>query len=365
MNIRVLRRTFLAGGLVVPSFAARKRAAPLLDRGFARVYELAGGVYATIADPAKGPQCASNGGVIAGRDAVLIIEGHMQPAGAAMEIEVAREVSKAPIRGAVDTHFHFDHTFGNPGYAERRIPILAHESVIPFMKRQYEALKGADKASLLAPFEKRVEAAATETVRKRRLEDLAKYKSVYAAIDSATFAYPTESLGSGQLPMRIDLGGLTAIIEYLPGHSGTDLIVRIPERGVVFAGDLLFNAAYPVSVDADMIAWRRALDRLLRLGRNTQYVPGHSSVCGAEVVKEQCALFDQLRQHAERMMRLGETAEEAQERYVVPGRFQNFRIASWDFTIGAAMRSYFRALVGASGAGKRSADGATDRAPSA
>ena len=36
----------------------------------------------------------------AGRDAVLIVEGHMQPAGAALEIEVARMMSKAAVRGA-------------------------------------------------------------------------------------------------------------------------------------------------------------------------------------------------------------------------------------------------------------------------
>src|SRR5215831_15938445 len=35
-----------------------------------------------------------------------------------------------------------------------------------------------------------------------------------------------------------------------------DLIVWVPERDVVFTGDLLFNGAYPVSLDADMIAWR-------------------------------------------------------------------------------------------------------------
>ena len=50
-----------------------------------------------------------------GRNAVLIVEGHMQPAGA-----------------AVVTHFHLGHTFGNLGYAEQRIPILAHEKVTSF-----------------------------------------------------------------------------------------------------------------------------------------------------------------------------------------------------------------------------------------
>src|SRR5262249_32489702 len=143
-------------------------------------------------------QCVSNGGVLAGRNAVLIIEGHMQPAGAALEIEVARRFSKAPIRGAVNTHFHLDHTFGNSAYTEQRIPILAHEQVGPLMKEKYAALKGADKAPLLAPYEK---------------EDLAARKFMYDAIDDARITYPTEPLAAAQLPMRIDLGGLIAILE--------------------------------------------------------------------------------------------------------------------------------------------------------
>jgi cyclase len=104
------------------ALAARAVGAPVLDRGFGRVRQIADGVYATLADPARGMQCGSNGGIIVGRDAVLIVEGHMQTAGAALEIEAARMVSKAPVRGAIDTHFHLDHTFGNALMRSRRFP---------------------------------------------------------------------------------------------------------------------------------------------------------------------------------------------------------------------------------------------------
>jgi glyoxylase-like metal-dependent hydrolase (beta-lactamase superfamily II) len=325
------RRQFLLAGL----------AAPLLDRGFARVTPLAPGVYATIADASKGPQCVSNGGVIAGRDAVLIVEGHMQPAGAALEIEIARTVSKVAVRGAVDTHFHLDHTFGNLGYAEQRIPILAHEKVAPLMKERYAAQKGADKAALLAPLEKRIAQAADATDRKRKEADLEAWKWMHDAIDAGTVVYPTEPLRAADLPKRLDLGGLTVLIEFHPGHSPTDLIVRVPEHDVVFAGDLLFNRRFPVALDADMIAWRKALDRFAGYSPRTQFVPGHGAVCGLDVVREQVALFDDLSTHAEKMRRAGASVEEAERRYAAPERFRDYGFRSWDFTVGAAMRSYF------------------------
>jgi glyoxylase-like metal-dependent hydrolase (beta-lactamase superfamily II) len=49
--------------------------------------------------------------------------------------------------------------------------------------------------------------------------------------------------------MTIDLGGLTAKIESFPGHSGADLIVRVPGQNVVYTGDLLFSGYYPYGFD--------------------------------------------------------------------------------------------------------------------
>jgi glyoxylase-like metal-dependent hydrolase (beta-lactamase superfamily II) len=340
------RRQFLLAGLTAPVLVPAEPAkAPLVDRGFAQVTEFAPGVYVTIADGSKGRECASNGGVLAGRDGVLIIEGHMQPAGAALEVEVARMVSKAPIRAAIDTHFHFDHTFGNLAYAEQRIPILAHEDVTSLMKKQYATVKGADKAPLLAPAEKKVSQAPDDTDRKHKEEDLAFFKSMYATIDGTTLAYPTELLAPSQLPKRIDLGGLTAVIEFHPGHTSTDLIIRVPEHDLVFAGDLLFNGAYPVSIDADMIAWRKVLDVFAAYGRGTRFVPGHREMCGLDTVREQAALMDDLRAHAEKMIRAGASAAEAERRYKVPQRFQHCQIHSWGLTVEAAMRSYFSRLA--------------------
>lgn len=338
------RRTFLLAGFAGRALAAPQRpVAALLERDFARVSRLAPGVYVTIADLSK-PQCASNGGVIAGRDAVLIVEGHMQPAGAGLEIEVARMVSKAPIRGAVDTHFHLDHTFGNIAYAEQRIPILAHEKVEPMMREQYSSVKGTDKAPLLAPLEKKVAEAADPVDKKRKEEDLEANKWMFDAIESTTLAFPSEPLSATQLPTRVDLGGLTAVLEFHPGHTPTDLVIRVPERDVVFTGDLLFHRSYPVALDADMITWRKELDQLAGYGRKIRFVPGHGPVCGQETVRDQAAVFDDLRTHAEKMIRGGASAAEAERRYEVPTRFQDYGVHSWGFTVGAAMRSYFTKL---------------------
>ena len=80
-------------------------------------------------------------------------------------------------------------------------------------------------------------------------------------------------------------------------------------------------------------------------GRRTQFVPGHGSVCGVQVVREQAKLMDDLRAHAEKMIRSGVTAEEAERRYVVPKSFQTYRNHAWGWTVGAAMQSFYLKLA--------------------
>jgi len=339
--MHVNRRQFLFSAAAAPAVAAGQESlTPLIDRGFARVTRYADGVYVTISGPG-GSQCLSNGAVIAGRDATLIVEGHFFPEGAELEIEVARMVSKAPIRGAVNTHYHLDHTFGNIAYERQKIPILAHERAPALMKERYAALQHVDKASLLAPLERKL-SAATDPLEKRHLNsDLGALKWMYGAIDRVTLAYPTELLGAPDFPKKIDLGGITVLIDHEVGHTPTDLVVRVPDRDIVFTGDLVFEKSYPVAFDCDMSSWRKALDRLAGYGPGARFVPGHGPVCGVEVVREFADLIDDLHSHADKMIKDGAGVEEATQRYTVPPRFEKFGIFSWDWAIGGAMRSCY------------------------
>ena len=341
--MKLNRRQFCSLAMAAPALGAQSAASPpLIDRGFASVSLLADGVYVTIANPEKGPQCLSNGGAIVGRERALLVEGHFQPAGAALEVEVAGTFSKAPVMAAIDTHYHLDHTFGNRGYAERHIPIMAHERAPGLMKERYAALQGVDKAPLLEPLKRKI-AEATDPREKRHLQlDLEADRWMYGAIDSSTLAYPTELLAPAQLPRRIELGGIDAVIESHAGHTPTDLIIRIPDRDIVFAGDLLFYREYPVAFDADMKAWRRILDIFAGYGRETRFVPGHGPVCGIDIVRQQMDLMDDLQAHAEKMKRAGVGLEEAKRRYTAPERFREYAVFSWRWTIGAGIESYNR-----------------------
>jgi glyoxylase-like metal-dependent hydrolase (beta-lactamase superfamily II) len=304
----------------------------VVDKGFGRVERLTDDLAITLANPEKGPGCLSNGGVVSGKDATLLVEGHFRPEGAALEIEAARTLSRKPIRGAVNTHFHLDHTFGNIGYAKEGIPILAHEQVPALMRQQYAAAKGTQRPVRAATGDAR-----------RHAQDLAADAWMTTAVDEVELAYPTELVRQADRTMRIDLGGVAVVLECEHAHTPGDLLVTVPDRDVMFVGDVLFVHEYPVSIDADMTAWRAVVGRLARQSRAMRIVPGHGPVCDRDAARAFADLLDDLRHHAQRMKKAGASADEAADRYVVPAPFQRYAIFSWAWTIGAAIGGYYRA----------------------
>lgn len=340
----VNRRDFVVRGAAAAAGIALSRALPFasyqspvaIDRGFARVIPMAEGVWATIADGSKGAQAGSNGGFIAGRTGTLLIEGHMQPAGAALEIEAARGLAKSPIQAAVNTHYHFDHTFGNSAYAQARIPIIAHPDTPRLMRERYIGMKGKTSA-MTEPIAKQLASATTDVQREHLKADLTTIQGLAAAIEAADVVLPSDTTTS----RRIDLGGLSAVIETRLGHSPTDIIIRVPERNMIFTGDLVQNGMYPVTFDADVIAWRSVLDGFLKEPSSVAFIPGHGAICGLAAVREFADIFDDLRGHSEKMLKAGVPLAEAQHRYVVPEKFQKRFIFGWGLSISPAIAQHY------------------------
>jgi glyoxylase-like metal-dependent hydrolase (beta-lactamase superfamily II) len=308
---------------------------PIVDKGFASVRKVGEGLYATISDTSKGFQTICNGGFLVGKDGALMIEGFGSPGGASFQMDALRLVSQVPVKGALDTHYHFDHSMGNGFYAGNGIPLWAHANTAKRIVESYGSLQGTDKAVALAPLEKAIKDSKTDLARKHREENLAMVTNVFNIASATVLALPNHPVDPAKLPMKMDLGGLTAVLESYPGHSGTDIIVRVPEQNVVYTGDLLFSSLYPVCFDtqATVSGWRQTLKTFASWDKDTLFVPGHGSVCGQEGVALFRALFDDIEQQAQKMHKAGVPAAEAADLYVVPEKYKNISIFVWDFSI--------------------------------
>jgi glyoxylase-like metal-dependent hydrolase (beta-lactamase superfamily II) len=308
---------------------------PIVDKGFASVRKVGEGLYATISDTSKGFTTICNGGFLAGKDGVLLIEGFGSPAGASFQMDALRTVTKVPVKAALDTHHHFDHSMGNAFYGAQGVPLWAHASVARRMVESYVPMQGADKAAILGGYEKRLAAAKTDTQRQRAQGDLNAVAGIFQIANANLLSLPNHPINPAALPMTIDLGGLSAVLESHPGHSGTDIIVRVLQQNVVYTGDLLFSGWYPVCVDeqATVSGWRETLKKFAAFDKDTIFVPGHGQICGQEGIATIREVFDDIAGQAEKMYKAGVPVQEAVDRYVVPDQFKNFPIYCWGFTI--------------------------------
>ena len=60
-----------------------------------------------------------------------------------------------------------------------------------------------------------------------------------------------------------------------PGHSGSDVVVLVPDAKVVFTGDLFSKRCIPGTTFARTDAWIATLDDFIRLYPDWTFVPGH------------------------------------------------------------------------------------------
>jgi glyoxylase-like metal-dependent hydrolase (beta-lactamase superfamily II) len=316
---------------------------PIVDKGFASVRKIGEGLYATISDPSKGYTTICNGGFLAGKEAALLIEGFGSPAGASFQMDVLRMVSQVPVKAALDTHYHFDHSMGNAFYGANGVALWAHAAAAKRIVDSYGPLQGADKESVLGPLQKRVKDAKSDAERQRAQSDLNAVTGLFQIANASILALPNHPIDPAKSPVTMDLGGLSAVIESHPGHSGTDMIVRVPEQNVVYTGDLLFSGWYPVCFDekATVSGWRATLVKFASFGKDTIFVPGHGQICGQEGIATIREVFDDIAGQAEKMFKAGVPVEEAQHRYVVPDKFKNFPIYAWGFTIGPAISKLY------------------------
>lgn len=321
----------------------RISAAPIVDKGFASVRKIGEGVYATISDPSKGYVTLCNGGFLVGKDSALLLEGFASIAGAAFQMETLRGVTQVPVKAAFDTHYHYDHTCGNAFYGAHGVELWGHSGIPRRIYDSYVPMQSLDIHAVFGAQENRLREAKTDLEKTRAQGDLNAMTGMYNAVHSAMLAFPNHPIQPEKLPLTVDLGGLSVIIESHPGHSGTDMIVRVPSQNVVYTGDLLFNGWYPVCFDqyATVSGWRDTLKKFAAFDKDTIFVPGHGQLCGQEGIATLRAVFDDISEQAEKMHKAGVPAKEAAERYVVPEKYKNFPIFAWGLTIGPAITKLY------------------------
>lgn len=215
------------------------------------------------------PEWDVNVGVVAGSDGVLVIDTRgTYRQGSELVDDIAR-LDPRPVTLVVNTHLHFDHTFGNKAFADVGSVIHAHENAVAGMLERAEWIKQ------LCRDNPEGEGVITAQV----VRDV-----VDTPVESATETFAVARV--------LDLGDRRVELLHVgEGHTDGDIVAVVPDLDVVYAGDLIEESAHPAYGDDSFpMAWPDTLDRLSGLlGPSTSVVPGHGAVVGKEFVDDQKA----------------------------------------------------------------------------
>ncbi|MDP6868620.1 MAG: MBL fold metallo-hydrolase [Acidimicrobiales bacterium] len=150
--------------------------------------------------------------------------------------------------------------------------------------------------------------------------------------------------------LDLDLGGRPISLEQVgPAHTAGDLLVHLPDAGVVFAGDILFIDGTPIVWDGPIANWVAACDRILDLDQlhdGAVIVPGHGPLTDAEGVRAVRGYLVWLEAACWEAHAAGLTAAQAVQELAAMGEFQPYRQwGEWE-RLAVNVRAVYREIDG-------------------
>jgi glyoxylase-like metal-dependent hydrolase (beta-lactamase superfamily II) len=207
-----------------------------------------------------------NIGVVIGAEAILVVDSRASHRQADQLREELRTLTQLPVGWVVNTHFHWDHTWGNAKFPEA-------------------ALWGHDQC--------RTEMVENgETARQRVLEWMP--EEHHDSVNEVVITPPTKTFAATAV---IDIGGRNVELSYHGlGHTNSDIVVRVAEAEVLFTGDLLEEGAPPSFGDAYPLDWAPTLGAI---DLEEVIVPGHGDLIDASIVVTQQAEIEAVAEAAQ------------------------------------------------------------------
>ena len=303
---------------VVP--AASPAIAPPPGEDDFQLVKVADGVYAAIAK--SGGLASGNAGFVIGEDGVLIFDTFFTPLAIEELISEIQSLTKLPIKYAINSHYHLDHTGGNQVLVARGIPIIAHDNVMIWQTTKNKRFlpTAEDLQKRKADAEKKL--SETPEDQKDKRAQLERQIRRSDAILSIKLTNPTKTFGSGTL--RLKLGKREVILATLPGHTGGDVFAYVPDANVVFTGDLGWSKTLPNLVDATVNDWIPTLDKILIQYPTAKFVPGHGNVAEAAEIRDFRDYLDNLRNRVKQGIATGLTIDQAKQQLALPDKYKSF-----------------------------------------
>ena len=295
------------------------------------VIKLTDGVYACIHKP--GGKAISNSGIVDNGEATIIFDTFLSPDAAEELIAAVEKMKLSPIKYVINSHCDNDHVRGNQCFSsdvkiistkrtaelirDEEPKAIAEEKI--YAKDLYENYDSLDRA-----FTGDTASSEYMTIRlmKPYFEELSQSHLKIKTRVPDTYVENEMSLNGSKIKV--------SLIDKGAGHTESDLIMYLPEEGILFAGDLVFNEAHPY------LGYGYAKELKARLTELEQMkprivVPGHGDTGGTETIISTRDYIEDIERIAKEMKDAGNTIEDI-NKVPMPDKYKDWIVGNYFYS---------------------------------
>lgn len=293
------------------------------------IVALAEGVHVALVQPEPPSYAFANALIIEDDETVTVVDTHQSLEAAATLIDEIAKLTSKPVGFVINTHWHGDHVYGNQVYRDRfpGVIFIGHRAT-----RDEMLSVGADRlaeelGSLPGSIEQRAQWLASGTGPggepldedlRQRIETSHRLRSGYLEELRALTLTPPTLTFDDELTLRRP-GRTIRVLHFGPAHTRGDIVVHLPDEGIVAVGDLLEQGAFPYFGDAYPAGWEKALNGIGAL-RATTTIPSHGGIVrDPRLLQYHFRLLRALRHEVEVAILRGFTLDQTQEKVTLSG----------------------------------------------
>jgi cyclase len=297
-----------------------------------RVEKIADGVFALIRTEPASLWFNPNNVFIIGKSDVIVVDSNISSEYTREVLAELRKLTHKPVKYVLNTHWHEDHIIGNRVYRDAfpGVKFVGHRSTLVDLpaigaaNRKGTLQNGKGFVGLLeGKLEIRENLAGQKISEEERLgyaSDIKLVRSYLAESKNFEIVLPTvlvdDRLDLSQDKRRIEVRFLGK------AHTGSDLIVYLPDEKVLVSGDLIVHPVPLVGSTSYPLEYGSTLEKLLALDASV-IVPGHGPVMrDKSFLRQMIGLLNSIKQQSEASAKRGETLEQLRKSIDV-AEFQN------------------------------------------
>ena len=206
------------------------------------IVELETGVFARLHEG------LTNAGIIVGDDSVLIIDSLRVPSFARDLIKDVKDITDKPIKFVIDTHSHWDHSWGNEEFPDATI--IGHKNCYAEM----------------------VDVEWNEQWRKKVTSSNDPWS------EEGNIVNITPPNMTFETSMQLYFGGRELDLKYFGrAHTSGDIYIHLPNEKIVFTGDVAQDGGVPYLGDCYPVDWPETDNKLAALPIE-RFMSGHGPI---------------------------------------------------------------------------------------